>query len=120
MEGLAREVVLNAVVADYADGRLKLALLPELELMLKDDIQAQIKQAIEGQLGLSLKLEFECIPSLPVETPHQAEIRRQEQERQGVIGQIQQDPVVQQLKTVFGAELVEQSVRKRNQENQRG
>ena len=111
---------MNAVVADYADDRLKLALLPELELMLKPDIQSQIKQAIERQLGVSLKLEFECVPTLDVETPHQAEIRRQEQQRQEIIGQIHQDPVVQQLKSVFGAELVEQSVRKREHENERG
>lgn len=83
--------------------------------MLKADIEEQIKQAIERLFGVSLRLEFVSSATLDVETPHQAEIRKLEQERQSVIRAIHQDPVVQQLKSVFGAELIEQSVKKRNQ-----
>ena len=103
---------MNSVVKSYADNRLHLVFLPELEVMLKPDIESQIKQAIEHKLGVSLNLEFGSTASLDCETPHQADVRKQEQHRQQVIQSIKQDPVVMQLKTVFGAELIEESVKK--------
>ena len=104
------------MVQNYADGALTLAFLPELEVMLKPEIERQIKQAVERKLGVSLTLKFNSLPTLEVETPHQAELRKREEERQGVIQSIYQDPVVQQLKSVFGVELDEASVRKRQNE----
>jgi len=117
LKAIARQIVLNTVVNSYTDNTLKLGFLPELEVMLKPEIEKQIKKAVEQQLGVSLKLEFISMSALDVETPHQAEVRRLEQERQAVIQQIHQDGMVQQLKSVFGAELIEQSVRKRNTES---
>lgn len=112
LDGLARQLAMNCVVNSYLDNRLHLVFLPELELMLKPDIESQIKQALEDKLGVSLKLEFSSQATLDCETPQQADIRKQEQHRQQVIQSIRQDPVVQQLKTVFGAELIEDSVQK--------
>lgn len=114
LDGLARQLAMNSVVSNYTDNKLHLIFLPELELMLKPDVESQIKQAIEDKLGVSLKLEFSSQATLGCETPHQAYIRKQEQHRQQAIQTIKQDPVVQQLKTVFGAELIEDSVQKRN------
>jgi len=109
-------VVLNSIVESYADQRLQLAFLAELEVMLKPDLERQIKQAIEHKLGVSLSLELHSVPSLAVETPHQASLRKLEQQRQSMIRAIHEDPVVEQLKSVFGAELVENSVKKMVQE----
>ena len=114
LDGIARQFAMNCVVKSFADNRLQLIYLPELEIMLKPDIEAQIKQAIEHKLGVSLNLEFASTTSLDCETPQQADVRKQEQHRQLTIQSIQQDPVVMQLKTVFGAELVEDSVKKIN------
>lgn len=114
LDALARQIALNSVVQSYQHDHLKLALLPELEVMLKAGMERQIKQAIEHKLEVSLTLEFNSMPSLDVETPHQALVRKLELERQDVIRQIHLDPVVQQLKSVFGAELIEHSVKKRN------
>ncbi len=116
LDAIARQIVLNSIVQTYQDKILKLAFLSELELMLKPDIEKQIKQAIEQRLGVSLKLEFVSSPSLDAETPNQADRRKQEEERQAVIQQIRQDEVYKQLHDVFGAELIEQSVRKRGLE----
>lgn len=116
LDAIARQIVLNSVIKSYVGDTLQLGFLPELEVMLKPDMEKQIKQAIEQQLGVSLKLEFISMQTLDVETPHQAEIRKLEEERQAVIQQIHQDKVVKQLKDVFGAELIEQSVRKRTLE----
>ncbi|MBT3202958.1 MAG: hypothetical protein HOM14_04550 [Gammaproteobacteria bacterium] len=110
LDGLARQLAMNCVVDTYSDNQLCLIFLPELEVMLKPDVEAQIKQAIEHKLGVSLKLEFRRSASLDCETPHEADVRKQEQHRQQVIQSIKLDPMVMQLKTVFGAELIENSV----------
>ncbi len=112
LDGVAKQIVMNSVVNGYSDGRLQLVFQPELEVMLKGDIESQIKQAIECKLGVSLILEFSSRANLGTETPHQADVRKQEQHRQQVIQSIKKDPVVVQLHTVFGAELVEDSVKK--------
>ncbi|MBT3725089.1 MAG: hypothetical protein HOG41_17075, partial [Gammaproteobacteria bacterium] len=44
----------------------------------------------------------------------EADVRKQEQHRQQVIQSIKLDPIAVQLKTVFGAELIEDSVVKVN------
>lgn len=114
LDALARQLALNAVVLSYRDDQLKLAFLPELDVMLNRDLEQQIKKAIEVKLGVSLNIEFKSQPRLEVETPQQASERKQEQARLRVIQDIQQDPVVQQLNTLFGAELIQHSVKKRN------
>ena len=112
LDALAKQVAINSVVQSWQDNQLKLAYLPELEVMIKPEIKQQIKQAITASVGVSLTLEFISVPALDTETPHQAKLRLQEQERQAAIQSIRQDPVVQQLHSVFGAELIEQSVQK--------
>lgn len=114
LNAVARQLVLNSVVISWQDNHLKLAFLPELEVMLNQDLEGQIKQAIEGKLGVSLNLVFNSQPVLDAETPQQAYERKQEQARQQVIVDIRQDPVVRQLNTLFGAELIENSVKKTN------
>jgi len=109
---MAREVALNSIVASYADGRLELGLLPEMELMLKPEIGEGIRKAIEAQLGVSLQLEFRSLDRLPCETPSQAARREAEQQRRAVIEEIRRDPVVLELERYFGARLDESSVRK--------
>ena len=110
LDGLAKQLAMNCIVASYTDNQLSLVFLPELEVMLKPDIESQIKQSIERKLGVSLKLEFKSTTSLGCETPQEADVRKQEQHRQQVIQSIKEDPVVRQLNTVFGAELNEDSV----------
>ena len=112
LDALAGQVVINSVVQSWNDDHLKLAHLPELELMIKPEIIAQIKRAVESRLGLELKLEFVSQQKLEAETPQQARLREQEEERQSAIAAIKQDPVVQKLNSLFGATLIENSVKK--------
>ena len=113
LNAVARQLVLNSVVISWQQNHLKLGFLPELEVMLNQDLEGQIKRAIEAKLGLSLNLVFQSQAVLDAETPQQAFERKQEQARQQVILQIRQDPVVRQLNTLFGAELIEHSVKKK-------
>jgi len=111
LDSLARQVVLNSVVTEYADGKLQLALLPEMEWLVKPEIRDAICAAIEAELGVSLDLDIRSRDALPWETPEQAGRRQAEQRRQRVIEAIRQDPVVNELQRRFDAELVETSVR---------
>jgi len=112
LEALPGQVVINCVVQSWQDNHLQLAYLPELELMIKPGVKDQIKQAIESKLGLELKLDFISVPRLDAETPQQAYVRLQQEEHQAAIVAIRQDPVVQKLNSLFGARLIENSVKK--------
>jgi hypothetical protein len=112
LDGLARQLVINCVVKSWQQDHLQLAYLPELELMAKPEIKGQIKQAVESRLGLELKLDFFSVPELDAETPQQAYLRKQEEQRLATIERIKEDPVVQKLNKVFGAVLIENSVKK--------
>ncbi len=112
LDALAGQVVINCIVQSWQDNHLQLAYLPELELMIKPGIKDQIKQAIESKLGLELKLDFISVPRLDAETPQQARIRLQQEEHQSAIAVIKQDPVVLKLNSLFGARLIENSVKK--------
>ncbi len=108
---MARQVALNCILVEQDDDRLVLALLPEMELLLKPEIRDAIRQAIEAKLGVSLALDIRTQPELPCETPAQAEARRAAERRRAVIAEIREDPVVKQLQQAFGAELIVDSVR---------
>ncbi len=118
LDAIARQVVLDAVVESYDNDRLALGYPADMNVMLKPGIKEQIKQAIEARLGVSLAIEFNGRQSLEVETPRQADSRKQEELRQAAIRSIRQTPVVQQLNRLFAAELVEASVRKSDNEQQ--
>jgi hypothetical protein len=112
LDALAGQVVINCIVQSWQDNHLQLAYLPELELMIKPGVKEQIKQAIETKLGLELKLDFISVPRLDAETPQQAYVRLQQEEHQAAIEAIKQDPVVLKLNSLFGARLIENSVKK--------
>lgn len=112
LDSMARQVALNCIVESHEDDRLMLALLPEMDVLIKPVIRDNIRKAIEAELGVSLQLEFTTRNSLPCETPAQAEARRAEQKRREVLEDIRRDSVVRELQQYFGAELDETSLRR--------
>lgn len=112
LDAMAGQLVINCIVHSWQDNELQLAYLPELEVIIKPEIKQQIKQALQTRLGVSLSVEFISVPVLNAETPQQARIRMQQEELQSAIESIRQQPMVQKLHAVFGAELIEQSVKK--------
>jgi hypothetical protein len=108
------QVAINTVVAEWRGNRLRLAHLPEYEVMIKPETGQQIRQALQSALGVELTLEFVAQPTLDAETPYQAHLRHEAEARQQAISAIRQDPTVQQLRAVFGAELIENTVKKLN------
>ncbi len=110
LDGLAQEIVANSKLECLRDGKLKLALLPEIHELANAVIESEIRRALEQKLEVSLQLELSARESLTGETPLQAKLRRLEQERLAAIEAIREDAAVRKLQQAFAAELDEQSV----------
>ena len=111
MVGLKHLHGVQAAVGQHIGDRgLELGLLPEIHELVNAANRAEIKQAVERKLGLSLSLELAAQQSLSAETPQQVKTRRLEQEKQEAIVAIRQDSTVKKLQHAFAAELDEASV----------
>ena len=110
LTGLAQEIVANSLLESYRDGRLKLQLQPEIHELLNDLIKAEITQALEQKLGVSLQLDLAASGVTAGQTPLQAKIQRQQQERLVAIDAIRDEKLVKKLQHAFSAELDEASV----------
>ncbi len=110
LTGLAQEIVANSLLESYRDGRLKLQLQPEILELVNDLIKTEITQALEQKLGVSLHLDLATTGVTGGQTPLQAKIQRQQQERLVAIDAIRDEKLVKKLQHAFSAELDEASV----------
>ncbi len=110
LAGLAQEIVANSLLESYRNGRLKLQLQPEIHELVNDLIKAEITQALERKLGVSLHLDLAATGVTGGQTPLQAKIQRQQQERLVAIDAIRDEKLVKKLQHAFSAELDEASV----------
>ncbi len=108
--GLSQEIAANSWLDCYDGNRLRLSLLPEIRELVTAPIEAEIRQALERKLGVSLQLELAAAERLGGETPLQARERRLERERLSAIDAIRRDETVLKLQRAFAAELDEASV----------
>jgi len=108
--GLSQEIAANSRLESYDGSCLRLSLLPEIRELATAAIEAEIRQALERKLGVSLQLELAAAESLGGETPLQARERRLERERLSAIDAIRRDETVLKLQRAFAAELDEASV----------
>jgi DNA polymerase-3 subunit gamma/tau len=110
LSGLSQEIVANSHFDSFRDGDLRLALLPEIHELVTDVIKAEIRQALEQKLEVSLQLDFVAVESQSGQTPLQAKELRQQHERLAAIDAIRAEKTVKKLQTAFAAELDEASV----------
>jgi DNA polymerase-3 subunit gamma/tau len=108
--GLAQEIAANSRLECSGGDHLRLRLLPEIRDLATAAIEAEIRQALERKLGVSLQLELAAAESLGGETPLEARERRLESERLAAIDAIRGDETVLKLQRAFAAELDEASV----------
>ncbi len=108
--GLARQIVANSLVIEQGPERLELGLRQEIHDLLTPPLAAEIRQALERRLGLSLRIEFTAASGLGSSTPVEARDRQLEDERNAVIAAIRDDRVVRKLGHALAAELDESSV----------
>jgi DNA polymerase-3 subunit gamma/tau len=108
--GLAQEIVANSVVKNYCDSVLELALATELYDLVNATIESEIVEALSQALGVSLKLRLSVSDKFSADTPVEAKIERQKQERLDAIEAIKQESVVKKLQRILAVELDESSV----------
>jgi parvulin-like peptidyl-prolyl isomerase len=111
LQGLAQEIAVNSTLDRLDDHRIRLSLNSEIFKLADSQIEDEIRQAIASKLGVSLKLELVAQDQLLVETPRLFLQRRLQERRLAAIDEIKRDSIVRKLGDVFGAELVESSVR---------
>ena len=110
LTGLAQEIVANSQLRSHAGERIQLQLPTELFELVNDVTRAEILQALEHKLGVSLRLELTATAALVGETPLQAKLRREQEERVAAIAAIREEVMVKKLQHAFAAELDETSV----------
>ena len=110
LTGLAQEIVANSLLLSHAGERIQLQLSTELLEFVNDVTRTEILQALEHKLGVSLRLELTATAELVGETPLQAKLRRQQQERLAAIAAIREEAMVKKLQHAFAAELDETTV----------
>ncbi|MCG6890817.1 MAG: DNA polymerase III subunit gamma/tau [Gammaproteobacteria bacterium] len=110
LTGIAQELVANSQLQSYTDKRIVLQLPGELYELVNDLTRAEILQALQQKLGVSLSLELTATAGLTGETPLQAKKQRECDDRVSAIAAIRDDEMVKKLQHVFDAELDEASV----------
>jgi len=110
LAGLAQELVANSQLLSFGDELIDLQLPVELHELVNDQLRAEILQALQQKLGVSLRLELTAAAKLSGTTPLQAKQQREEQERVAAIAAIRDDAMVRKLQHVFDTELDEASV----------
>jgi DNA polymerase-3 subunit gamma/tau len=110
LTGLAQELVANSQLQSFSNDCIDLQLPYELHELVNDLTRAEILQALQQKLGVSLRLELTATAHLTGITPLQAKQLREQQERVAAIAAIREDVMVRKLQHVFDAELDEASV----------
>ena len=110
LSGIAQELVANSQLLAYTDNRIDLQLPREIYELVNDLTRAEILQALQQKLGVSLRLEIVAGAETTDVTPLQARQQREKQERVAAIAAIRDDVIVKRLQHVFEAELDEASV----------
>jgi DNA polymerase III subunit gamma/tau len=110
LSGIAQQLVANSELVSFSENRLQLQLTRELRDLVDDRNQAEILQALQQKLGLSLRLEMKVAGQMASQTPLQAKLLREQQERLDAIAAIREDRLVRKLQQAFEVELDESSV----------
>ena len=110
LTGIAQELVANSQLRSHADNQIVLQMPGELYELVNDLNRAEILQALQQKLGVSLRLELTASHGLTGVTPLQAKQQREHDERVSAIAAIRDDEMVKKLQHVFDAELDEASV----------
>jgi len=110
LSGIAQQLVANSELVSFSENRLQLQLPRELHDLVNDLTQAEILQALQQKLGVSLRLEMKAAGQMAGQTPLQAKLLREQRERLDAIAAIREDGLVRKLQQAFEVELDESSV----------
>ena len=108
LTGAARQLASNCALLEHSDNTLRLAVDPKVS-RTPPQVEKLI-QALGKYLGRHVKLEF-VEGAATVETPSQTGERRSAEALDAARQSLEEDPMVRELKSRFGATLHPESVR---------
>ena len=110
LTGIAQELVANSEFVSASDDAIELRLARELYDLVDEVNRAEITEALQRKLGVSLRLRLTAADELTGLTPLQARLSRQRDERLAAIDAIREEGLVKKLQHAFAVELDEASV----------
>ncbi len=112
LQGMARELAKNSVLASFADGRMVLSLAPQHKHLQTNKIaQDKLQAALSEYFVKPIRLAVELGATKDVVTPAAVEQHEKQTRQQQAEEAIKQDAFVREAQTHFGAQVIEGSIR---------
>ncbi|MGE5757797.1 MAG: DNA polymerase III subunit gamma/tau C-terminal domain-containing protein, partial [Sideroxydans sp.] len=112
LQGMARELAKNSVLASFSDGRAVLSLAPQYKHLQGNKIaQDKLQAALSDYFVKPIKLVVELSAVKDVATPAAVEQHEKQTRQQQAEEAIKQDTFVREAQAQLGAQLIESSIR---------
>ena len=112
LQGMARELAKNSVLASFSDGRVVLNLAPQHKHLQSNKIaQDKLQAALSDYFVKPIKLAVEMGATKDVATPAAVEQREKQTRQQQAEEAIKQDAFVREAQGQLGAQVIENSIR---------
>ncbi len=110
VNGMARQLALNAAWGGLEGDTLRLLIRPEHARLATPNQQQRLQQALQQHLGRPIRLRLDTVEATPAPTPAQERQAEEQQRIEAARRALQQDPGLRALKDTFQAELDENSI----------
>ena len=112
LQGMARELAKNSVLASFSDGRAVLNLAPQHKHLQSNKIaQDKLQAALSDYFVRPIKLSDELGAAKDVATPAAVEQHEKQTRQQQAEDAIKQDAFVREAQAQLGAQVIESSIR---------
>jgi DNA polymerase-3 subunit gamma/tau len=112
LQGMARELAKNSVLASFTEGRVVLNLAPQYKHLQSNKIaQDKLQAALSDYFVKPIKLAVELGMAHSVATPAAVEQHEKQTRQQQAEAAIKQDTFVREAQAQLGAQLIEGSIR---------
>ncbi len=112
LQGMARELAKNSVLASFSEGRVVLNLAPQHKHLQTNKIaQDKLQAALSDYFVKPIKLAVELGAARDVATPAAVEQHEKQTRQQQAEEAIKQDAFVREAQAQLGAQLIESSIR---------
>lgn len=112
LTGMAKQVVINSVLLENTDERIKLLVNSSIQPMMNDKMKQDVEVALGAFYNKTLSLSLEFSEQLEAETPAQYQQRMDDEARMQFIADLNSSDFGITMKQNFNAELLEHSVKK--------
>lgn len=112
LQGMARELAKNSVLASFAEGRIVLNLAPQHKHLQSNKVaQEKLQAALSEYFVKPVRLAVELGATKDAATPAAVELHEKQTRQQQAEEAIKQDAFVREAQTYLGAQVIENSIR---------